>query len=187
MEPRARVTVGEEEEGGQLHLEKLNTGEGIAGISAIMLFISMFFDWFVVEIPDSSGVDFFLDGTGQSAWNSLDFIPIVLAIAIAVTLVVVVLRLSGSPYQIPVRANVVVAILGFISALLIIFRIVDPPSFGSFRGFFGAVSAERTVRFGIFLGLLAAAGIAFGGYRAMKEEGISSADLRKERGRHRAR
>jgi hypothetical protein len=70
-----------------------------------------------------------------------------------------------------VLANLVVAVLGFISALLIIFRIIDPPSFGSFRGFFGTVSADGTVRFGIFLSLLAAMGIAFGGYRATREEG----------------
>lgn len=94
-----------------------------------------------------------------------------------------VLRLSSSARQHPALANVVVAILGVISALLIIFRIIDPPSFGSFRGFFGTVSADGTVRFGISLGLLAAAGIAFGGYRAMREEGVSSAGLRVDRRR----
>jgi hypothetical protein len=161
-----------------LHLERLKMGERIAGIAAIALFISMFLDWFVVEIPDSSGVDFFLDGTGQSAWDSLDFIPIVLTIAIVATLSVVLLRLSSSAYRPPALANVVVMVLGVISALLIIFRIIDPPSFGSYGGFFGTVSADGAVRFGIFLGLLAATGIAFGGYRAMREEGASSAGLR---------
>ena len=56
--------------------------------------------------------------------------------------------------------------------LLILFRIVDPPSFGSF----GGVSVDGTVEFGIFLGLIAAAGIAYGGYMAMKEEGTSFGD-----------
>jgi hypothetical protein len=143
----------------------------------------MFLDWFVVEIPDSSGVDFFLDGTGQNAWDSLDFIPIVLTIAIVATLAVVLLRLSSSAYQPPALAYVVVVVLGVISALLIIFRIIDPPSFGSFRGVFGTASADGTVRFGILLGLLAAAGIAFGGYRAMREEGVPSAGLRDGRRR----
>ena len=56
--------------------------------------------------------------------------------------------------------------------LLILFRIVDPPSFGSY----GGVSVDATLKVGIFLGLLAAAGIAYGGYSAMREEGITFGD-----------
>jgi hypothetical protein len=165
-----------------LHLGRLKTGEKIAGVAAIVLFISMFLDWFVIEIPESSGVDFFLDGTGQSAWESLDFIPIVLTIVIVATLAMVLLRLSGAAYQPPAFGNVVLVVLGLISALLIAFRIIDPPGFGSFQGVFGTVSADRTARFGIFLGLVAAVGVAFGGYRAIRE-GESSADPREGRRR----
>lgn len=164
-------------------LEQAEEGEKIAGVSAIALFASMFLDWFVVEIPDSSGVNFFLDGTGMSAWDSLDIIPIVLIITIVTTMAVVMLRFSSAAYRPPALANLVVVTLGAISALLIVFRIINPPSFGSFQGVFGTVSAHSTVRFGIFLGLLAAAGIAFGGFRAMKEEGGSSASPREGRRR----
>ena len=63
--------------------------------------------------------------------------------------------------------NAAVAVLGGLSVLLILFRIIDPPSFGSF----GGVSVDATLSIGIFLGLIAAAGIAYGGYSAMQEEG----------------
>ncbi len=33
-----------------MDVDKLNTGEKIAGVSAILLFIFMFFDWFAVEV-----------------------------------------------------------------------------------------------------------------------------------------
>ncbi len=33
-----------------MDVDKLNTGEKIAGASAVLLFIFMFFDWFGVEI-----------------------------------------------------------------------------------------------------------------------------------------
>ena len=56
--------------------------------------------------------------------------------------------------------------------LLILFRIVDPPTFGSF----GGVSVEATRNIGIFLGLIAAGGIAYGGYSAMREEGMTFGD-----------
>lgn len=50
--------------------------------------------------------------------------------------------------------------------LLILFRIVDPPTFGVEE----TITSEGTVQISIFLALSAAAGIAFGGWRAMREE-----------------
>jgi hypothetical protein len=153
----------------QMDLDKLNTGEKIAGVSAVLLFIFMFFDWFGVEISGEGGSVSFGSGAGGSAWDALDFIPIVLVITVVIALVNIVLRLSESDYEPPVSMNVAVAVLGGISALLVLYRIVSPPDFGSF----GGVSVEGTVEFGIFLGLVAAIGIAFGGYKAMQEEGSS--------------
>jgi hypothetical protein len=153
----------------QMDVDKLNTGEKIAGVSAVLLFIFMFFDWFGVEISGEGGSVSFGSGAGGSAWDALDFIPIILVVTVAIALVNVVLRLSDSDYEPPVSMNVAVAVLGGLSALLVLYRIVFPPDFGSF----GGVSVEGTVEFGIFLGLVAAIGIAFGGYRAMQEEGSS--------------
>jgi hypothetical protein len=151
----------------QMDVDKLNTGEKIAGVSAVLLFVFMFFDWFGVEISGEGGSVSFGSGAGGSAWDALDFIPIVLVITIVVALVNVFLRLSDSDYEPPVSLNVAVAVLGGLSTLLVLYRIISPPSFGTF----GGVSVDATLEFGIFLGLLAAAGIAFGGYRAMQEEG----------------
>jgi hypothetical protein len=152
-----------------MDIDKLNTGEKIAGVSAVLLFVFMFFDWFGVEISGSTGFSGTVPGAGGSAWDALDFIPIVLVIAIVVALINVFLRLSDSDYEPPVSMNVAVAVLGGLSTLLVLFRIIDPPGFGSF----GGVSVDATLDFGIFLGLIAAAGIAFGGYKAMQEEGSS--------------
>ncbi len=151
-----------------MDVEQLNTGEKVAAVSAVLLFIFMFFDWFGVEVSNG-GFSGSVPGAGGSAWDALDFIPIVLVVTIVVALVNAFLRLSDSAYEPPVSMNTAVAVLGAISALLILFRIIDPPSFGSFAG----VSVDGTVEFGIFLGLLAAAGIAYGGYRGMQEEGSS--------------
>jgi hypothetical protein len=152
-----------------MDVDRLNTGEKVAGVSAVLLFIFMFFDWFGVEISGEGGSVSFGSGAGGSAWDALDFIPIVLVVTIVIALVNVFLRLSDSEYEPPVSMNVVVAVLGGLSTLLILFRIIDPPGFGTF----GGVSVDATLEFGIFLGLLTAIGIAFGGYRAMQEEGSS--------------
>lgn len=152
--------------------DKLSTGEKVAAVSAILLFIFMFFTWFGVEVSGAGGFSGSVPGAGGSAWDALDFIPIILMITIIAALAVATLRLTDSTYEPPVSMNAVVAALGGFSVLLILFRIIDPPSFGSF----GGVSVDGTVEIGIFLGLIAAAGIAYGGYMAMKEEGASFGD-----------
>jgi hypothetical protein len=156
-------------EGMQMDVDKLNTGEKIAGVSAILLFIFMFFDWFGVEISGEDGSVSFGSGAGGSAWDALDFIPIILVITIVVALINVFLRASDSEYEPPVSMNVAVAVLGGLSTLLVLFRIISPPSFGTF----GGVSVDATLEFGIFLGLITAIGIAYGGYRGMQEEGAT--------------
>jgi hypothetical protein len=154
------------------HLEKLSPGEKIASVSAVLLFIFMFFDWFGVEVSGVGGFSGTIPGEGGSAWDALDFIPIVLLVAIVATLAMAAFRLVDSAAEPPVPMSVIVAVLGIVSVLLIFFRIVDPPSFDSF----GGVSVEATLKIGIFLGLISAAGIAYGGYSTMREEGITFGD-----------
>jgi hypothetical protein len=153
------------------HLDKLGTGEKIAGGSAILLFVFMFFDWFGAEVSDVDGFSGSVSGAG-SAWDVLNFIPIVLVIAIVVALVMVGLRIAESPNEPAVPISVIVTALGVISVLLILFRIIDPPGLDSLPG----VSTDATLEYGIFLGLIAAGGIAYGGYSAMREEGITFGD-----------
>jgi hypothetical protein len=154
------------------HLDKLSPGEKIAGGSAILLFIFMFFNWFGVEVSGVGGFSGSVPGEGGSAWDALDFIPIVLVITIIAALVMAGLRLADSDAEPPVSMSTIVTVLGVISVLLILFRIIDPPSFGSF----GGVSVDATLSVGIFLGLIAAGGIAYGGYSTMKEEGVTFGD-----------
>ena len=104
-----------------MDVDKLNTGEKIAGVSAVLLFIFMFFDWFGVEGLRRRRLLAAAPDAGGSAWDALDFIPIVLVVTIVVALVNVVLRLSDSEYEPPVSMNVAVAVLGGLSTLLILY------------------------------------------------------------------
>ena len=168
-----------------MDLGRLNNGERISGISAILLYVFMSFDWFSVKAssrPNPLLIDFGGAESGQSAWEALDVISVVLLITIVVALAVAALRLVDAVHGFPVPVNAVVAILGIVSVLLILFRIVDPPNFGSEE----FLQFDGTVQPPMFLALSAAAGIAFGGCLAMREEGISLGDLRARRsGTHR--
>jgi len=154
------------------HLDKLSPGEKIAGASAIALFIFMFLNWFGAEVSGVNGFSGSVSGEAGNAWDTLDFIPIVLLITVIAALVMAGLRLADSTYEPPIPMSTIVTVLGVISVLLILFRIIDPPTFASF----GGVSVDATLSVGIFLGLIAAGGIAYGGYSTMREEGITFGD-----------
>jgi hypothetical protein len=155
-----------------MELDRLSTGEKIAAASAILLFVFMFFNWFGVEVSGVSGFSGTVSGEGGNAWEALDFIPIVLIVTIIAALAMAALRLADSTFEPMVPMSAVVTVLGAFSVLLILYRIIDPPSFGDF----GGVSVDATRSLGIFLGLIAAGGIAYGGYTAMREEGITFGD-----------
>jgi hypothetical protein len=154
---------------------KLSTGERISAISAIALFVFMFLDWFGTEVSGVPGFSGSVEGGGGggggSAWDALDVIPIFLMLAIVVALGVALVRLTDADLELSISLNAIVAALGGLAVLLILYRIVDPPGFG-----IPGVSVDTTLRLGIFLSLTGAAGIAYGGYSAMREEGLTFGD-----------
>ena len=143
-----------------MNLDRLSTGEKIAGVSAIVLLISMWFAWFGFDNPGEAL------GIGSSitfnAWESFDFIDLILFVTVVVTVVSVVAKASDALVDFPF--NPVVAVLGGLCVLLVLYRIIDPPG-GSDR------------EWGAFLGLILAALVTYGGYRAMEEEGSSFAEI----------
>ena len=152
-----------------MELDRLSTGEKISAVSAVLLFIFMFFDWFGAKVEGVAGFTGSIEA-GGSAWDALDTIPLFLMLAIVVALAVAVIRLTDADVEPPVSMNAIVAALGGLAVLLILYRIVDPPGSGDALA---GVGVDITLKLGIFLGLLSAAGIAYGGYSAMREEGAS--------------
>lgn len=152
-------------------MTKLSRGEKISAASAILLFAFMFLDWFGAKV---SGVPGFTgDAGGGSAWQVLDVIPVFLMLAVVCALGVAIVRLSDADLELVVSLNAIVAAVGGLAVLLIVYRIVFPPDVGSL----GNVAVDVTLELGIFLGLAAAAGIAYGGYSAMREEGLTFGEV----------
>ncbi|MGN6216219.1 MAG: hypothetical protein ACTHN7_04570 [Solirubrobacterales bacterium] len=156
-----------------MDLNKLSTGEKIAGASAILLFIFMFFDWYSVDVSVSGGAFVGTASGGGDAWEAFSVIDLILLLTVLVTVIAVTINLTDALVEPPVPMNALVTILGGVSVLLIVYRIIDTPSAGSFPG----VSVDVSPTVGIFLGLITAAGIAYGGYRAMQEEGVTFGDV----------
>jgi hypothetical protein len=151
---------------------RLGRGEMVAAVSALVLLIVMFlFNWFGYD----AGAGGFTASVGLNAWESFGFIDIVLFITILVAIGGALMAANAQSPTLPVAISSLVAGLGVLSVLLILFRIISPPDFGV--GDFGlddAVDISRKI--GVFLGLIAAGGITYGGFLAMQEEGTSFRD-----------
>jgi len=154
---------------------RLGRGEMIAAVSAIALLLIMFiFSWFGVDFGDDQfGLAETAGDTTANAWVAFSFIDIILFVSILVAIGVAVLSANAQSVNLPVAGSALVAGLGILCVLLILYRIIDPPSEGDIPDGFD-ISISREI--GVFLGLIAAVGIAYGGYLGMKEEGTSFGD-----------
>ena len=145
-----------------MDVNRLSQGEKIAAGSAIALFIVMFFPWFgapeaIEELAGAAGVD-----TGSAnAWDALELIRFVLLAAILVAVGAAFAKASESRVDFPL--STIVTVLGALSTLLLLYRILDPPD-------------EASRKIGVFLGVVLAALLTYGGWLAMQEEGTTFGD-----------
>jgi hypothetical protein len=161
-------------------LGRLRTGEAIYLVAAILLFILMFFTWYGTEYgtggPPSNLVGFLAVVKGGNAWQTLDWIPLFLMLAIAVAVGAALLRILGSEWKPTIPPGAAVCALGLLAAALILFRIIWPPDRGgAIEGF----TPKANLEVAIFLALAAALGIAYGGWRTMADEGTSFGSVAK--------
>ena len=136
---------------------RLSQGQLIAVISATALFIISFLPWFGV-----GGTAVTVGGTtiggskNFSLWEAENPLDIYLLIVILVALVPAALALLGGGGDAPL-APIATALLAGVGTFLILYQVFDTPG-----------DADRKV--GLFLGLIACAGIAVGGWLSMQED-----------------
>lgn len=154
---------------------KVSPGEMIAGISALALFIFLFLPWYGVDSVGGFGVGDL--GGNLSAWEAFDFIDILLFLAAVVVVGLVLARAADAMPQLPQPPALIIAVAGAIALVLILFRLLVAPDFGT-----DAVDVDLGRKLGIFLALLSAAGITYGGWRAMNEPVAAGPGSRGDRG-----
>jgi hypothetical protein len=125
-----------------LDFSRLRNGEIVAAASGLALFIFMFFHWF----------------GGVSAWDALqDFSGFLIALAAVSGVSLGVLAAAGQRINLPLQRGVGTLVVGKLAVLLILWRILANPG---------------DLKIGIFLGLIAAAGIAIGAWMALRDDGF---------------
>lgn len=165
-----------------MDVSTLSTGEKVAGIAGIALFLIMIlFSWFGIEVAGFGSPE------GANAFESFGIIDIVLLLTAIAAVVLPVMSLTDSHVDLPVALSAIVALLGIISVILVLFRIISPPDLGIPDAVdigFGELedNVDTTRKIGVFLGLLSAIGVAIGGWLAMQEEGTSFGSARDQAG-----
>jgi hypothetical protein len=144
-----------------LDSSRLRTGEIVAGIGGVALFVFLFFDWFGGGAEVSGSL---VNGTatlshpGISGWDALTDLPGFLIILSGVSgIALAYLTLAGQRVNIPLRRGAVTALLGALAVLLILWRM--------FAG-------SPTLKIGVFFGLAAAIAITAGALMALGEDGF---------------
>ena len=142
----------------KMDLSRLSTAHKIGLAGTVGLLISSFLPWYSVEI--------FGESFSLSGWDAefLAWFGIVLGLAAGIILA---LKAFGTK---DVRAGgfaseQLALVLGVLSVVFIVLRLLTESS---------------AVAFGLFLGLLSAAAIAYGAYGAMTQAGMSVDDMKKQ-------
>jgi len=147
------------------------------GAGAIALFVVLFlFKWYGVSSSSSvPGVRFDASANG---WHSFTNSRWLWLVTIVLALAVVALRAADVELRSAVQPGEIVAALGGLSMIFIVYRILDHPTAGASGTIDGVrYAASAGIKAGIWLGLIAAAAIAYGGYLAMQEQGTSLQDV----------
>jgi hypothetical protein len=117
------------------------------------------------------------EGRSRNAWESLGAVKVVVVLAALGSVALLVSTLAGiDPPRVALSA---VALLGALAALLLLYRVINPPDLISAdggglipAGADPSIGVERGL--GVWLALLAAIGVAAGGFLALSEAGGNS-------------
>lgn len=150
---------------------ELTRGKLIAAACGLALLVLMsLFSWFDTSsigggdysaTAYAAGVD-----TTLNAWQAFGFIDLILLLAAIAAVGAAVLSAGGAGARAPVAPELVVLGLGALSSLLLFYRILTP-----------VLDAGR--KLGLFLGFLAAVGIAVGAWLALQENAAAAQPRRR--------
>jgi cytochrome bd-type quinol oxidase subunit 2 len=130
---------------------RLRRGELLAGVSAVLLLVFLL-----------AGKWYGHGSQARTGWQALPVLRWLLVLTIAAAFALVFTQVTRRAPAIPVALSVIVTVLGAITVLALIYRVlINPPSH------------EQA---GAFLALLSAIGVAYGGFLSMREEGIADRD-----------
>jgi hypothetical protein len=158
-----------------MRVSRLRVGEAIAGIGGLALLLVMTFPaWFQVVPPDGIGRaiveeldDAEIVDTTYNAWQAFQFLDGFLLLTALAGIALAVATMAQRSVAVPVALSVGTSGLGVVATLLLVYRLIDPPS--------DVPNEFIELRAGAWLGLLSCLAIAGGAWQAMRDEGTGAA------------
>jgi hypothetical protein len=148
----------------RLDLKRLRWPEWVVGVGGLVLIASMLLlPWYTLtSVSGPPGPQYFVKAS-VDGWNGLHHAHWLVLVTVLVAIALFFFQAGRRAPAIPVTISVFAAILGGLSSLWLIYRVLINPPGGS-------------AKLGAFIGLLAALAIAYGGYASMRMEGIAPSD-----------
>jgi hypothetical protein len=156
-----------------MDLSKLRGGELIAAIGGIVLLIALFFfDWYGIGASVSTPIGEFSIRGDFGAWDRQGFSGtlanlVILAAGVA-AVGLALLTATSRTVALPVAASALTAWLGIAAVVMVLARMLLQPLDNEFVD----------LKFGIWLALIGAAGVAIGGWQSIQEESATFARAR---------
>jgi hypothetical protein len=123
----------------------LRPGEWVGAIGGLALLVASFLPWY------SAG------GVNATAWQAFSVTDLILAATAVMGMSVAACVLLHISVSYPVAGSSVATGFGFVAAVLIVIRMIDPPG-----------SGDVSLEIGAWLGLASAIAITIGGYLGMQ-------------------
>jgi hypothetical protein len=140
-----------------MDVNRLSQGQLIAAGSAIVLFILTFLPW----LDLGEGLD------SANLWESTSTLDIYILVMTVLVVVPAAMAATGGAGTLPFAGAATTTLLGAIAVIQIFFFLLGPlPGLGA-----GGDIEQPDKAIGLWLGLLAAIGVAVGGYMALEDEG----------------
>jgi hypothetical protein len=147
-----------------LDSSRLRWPEWIVGAGGILLLASMLLlPWYGLTYSSPPPGPRYFVSTSVDGWNGLSHAHWLLLITILLAFALVYFQASRRAPAIPVALSVLTPILGSVTVLWLIYRVLISPPGGD----------RKT---GAIIGLLSACTIVYGGYWSMRRDGIATAD-----------
>jgi hypothetical protein len=159
-----------------MDLGKLRRGELIAAAGGLLLLIALFFfDWYSagtsVTLPLGTTVSVSGDFGAWDGEGFFGFLANLIILAAGVSAVgLAVLTATSRTIALPVAASAITTALGIGAVVMVLLRMLFQPG----------PNDLVTLKFGIWLALLAAVVVAYGGWISMREEGTTFAAAREQ-------
>ncbi len=143
-----------------MNLRRVRRGELIAAACGLLLLVFLFaLSWYSLNGTLAPEARVLGGRTSYTGWGSLTNMRWLLLVTAVVALALAYFQAAERAPAIPVTLAVIVTVLGALSVLALIYRVlINPPG--------GNLDQQA----GAYLGLVAALGIAYGGFASMREE-----------------